>query len=334
MALHLTLASMKRWLAPLAWAVSSLACGSTRLDDSLTDAPTRLRVEPDLFEGDVACLPGTPGALQSYVVSFTQVSFGNIGVDAGPPPPTVSSPPVPCDRSVLFTAFGGRSYAADIVGFDRDVSPDEAASVAPVWSASCGRGTPDLAADAGTDPLGPTVAIFNYTVPMLGCTSFVAAGGAAESSRLVVDQASALGQLKCGSGKGKVSRFEGTLGGNRVSAACGEPLEFVVQNAAPVFHTVSLTAFEDTTSGTDAGAAVLDAGTLAPVGTVPSNPDAGVDAGTASGVDTRDAGSPDAGTIDAGASGGVARWRTQCIGRAVPGVSATATCDPLVSISP
>jgi hypothetical protein len=327
---------MRRWLGPVAWAAASLACGSTRLDDSLTDAPTRLRVDPDAFEGDVACVPGAQGALQSYVVTFEQVSLGALsaGVDAGALPPPVSSPPVPCNRATLYTAVGGQFYAADIVGFDREVSASDVGQVAPAWSASCGRGTPDLAAESGPDPLGPTEAIFNYTVPMNGCTSFVRSGSAGEPGSLVVDQASALGQLRCGSGPGQVSHFEGVLGGTRVSAACGAPLTFAVEGAAR-FYTISLTAFEGGPSGADAGAidALLDGGTPSLVDA--ALPDAATDAGLDAGVGTAPGGSvPDAGVGDAGASGGVARWRTQCIGRAVPGVSAVATCDPLASISP
>jgi hypothetical protein len=153
---------------------------------------------------------------------------------------------------------------------------------------------------------------------------------------LLVDQTSALGSLSCGQAPGQVSRLEGVLGAQRVSAACGQPLAFDVAGPSR-FHTISLTAFEASAS-TQPGsvsppppsgtADVLDA----------SVPDAAADGAapdaSPGGGSLPDAGIPsvDAGEPDAGADPGIPRWTSECIGKSAPGVTAIATCDPLVAI--
>jgi hypothetical protein len=323
-------AAMKRWHVPITALLLTAACGTSGLDDALLDQPTRVRLEPTAFEGDVACVPGAVAALQSYVVSLYQVSFNLPGVDAGPPPAPITSPLAACDRAVLFSAIAGRSYAATINGFDHEVSNDQAATATPTWTASCGYGTANLQPDAGPDPLAPTVAVLNYTVPMIGCTSFQRAGAGADVARLVVDQGSALGALQCGSGPGRVSSFEAVAGSTRVAGACGKPLQLEFSGPAR-YYTIELTALE----GPSNPGAALDAGAA----------DAAVDAalvGADAAVARADAARVDAGThADAGgataagdAGVGIARWRTQCIGHAQPGVTNLATCDPLSPITP
>jgi hypothetical protein len=151
---------------------------------------------------------------------------------------------------------------------------------------------------------------------------------------LLVDQTSALGSLSCGSGPGQVSRLEGVLGGKRVSAPCGQPLAFDVPGPSQ-FYSIALTAFEATVSASpgpvspappsSSASDVLDASVLDAAAS-----DAALDAGGS----RLDAGVPlvDAGEPDAGADPGVPRWTSECLGKSVPGVSAIATCDPLVAI--
>jgi len=323
-------AAMLRWLAACILASASLACGQGRLLDDITTSATRLRLVPESFRGNVPCQKGSEGALQSYVVRFEQVVNGVYQSDAGLL--RVTSGPVPCDQAtVLNVVVAGYSYAADIYGFDTVVTDPAAALSSARWTASCGRGgdTPDAGATA------PTYAVYGFTVQMGGCTTFSGEGGS-DGTRLVVDQTSALGSLRCGSGPGQVTRLEGVLGTQRVSAACGQPLAFDVPGVSE-FHTIALTAFEAspgaspgpvapaTPSGT---ADVLDA-SVSDAAAGDAAPDAAPGGGSPldAGVPVADGGEP-----DAGADPGIPRWTSECIGKSLPGVTAVATCDPLVPI--
>jgi len=329
-------AAMKRWFGGCLMAASvAVGCGESRLIDDVNDGPTRIAFRPALFRGEVPCRRGSPGALQSYVVNLHQAGDILEPNDAGLPlPPGLTSVPVACDRSVLFTVVPGRYYKALIYGFDRPVTAEEAASVEPRWSSTCGVLDSDPGAlDAGLAPNGPTLAVLYQTVPMTGCTPF-ALGSNEESARLVVDQVGALGALRCGSGPGQVSRLEAVLDGTRISAACGSELAFVLQGPAE-FHTIELTGFEAVAGPgeSDAGAldasAPADASAGADAAAPPAIGDGGAEAGAG------DAGPPGAGVppFDAGSTSDVPRWRSQCVGQSLPGVTSTATCDPLAPLA-
>jgi hypothetical protein len=175
--------------------------------------------------------------------------------------------------------------------------------------------------DAGLDPYRPTLSEQGATVPLRGCTTF--SGEPTEAAtRLAVDTASALGPLQCGSGPGQVFALRGTLDGETRTALCQEPLVFEVPEANR-YYTIELTGLAaDGDAGTgDAGTG--DAATPPPPAVLDASVDAGVDALDASvGAPIRDAGAappPD----------GVPRWQTSCVGRALPGATASAVCDPL-----
>lgn len=318
---------MPRW-APWLLLPCSWACSDARLLDGFAEGQTRIRVLPEAFIGDVPCLRDTPGALQFYTVQLELLDPG-AGADAGRD--ISSSPPVPCDRAVIFPAIGGRLYAADILGFDVE---EAAVATSPSrWSAACGRGG-GSPPDAGLDPLAPTEAVPGVTVPLRGCTSFGAPSSMA--SRLAVDVQSALGALRCGNAPGEVAFLEGDLEGARRRVACNEPLVFDI-SAPGRFHTLVLTGFELLA---DAGAPSDAAPPIPPL--LPA--DAGADAG--GDAEPSDAGAPaeplDAGSNpDGGFNGGAspeppsrARWRTQCVGRSAGGVTRIATCDPFAPLNP
>ena len=323
-------AAMLRWLAPGILASMSLACGQGRLPDNITTSATRLRLVPESFLGNVPCQKGAEGALQWYIVRFEQVANVPNPIDAGLP--RFTSGPVPCDQAAVLNAVApGSAYAADIYGFDTPPSDPLPPLSSARWTASCGRG--DGTPDAGG--AGPTYGVYGATVLMGGCTTFSGDGGS-DGTRLLVDQASALGSLSCGSGPGQVSRLEGVLAGRRVSAACGQPLAFDVAGPSQ-FHTIALTAFEASAStspgpvspSTPSGTAdVLDA-SVPDAAAGDAAPDAAPASGSPldAGVAVADAGEP-----DAGADPGIPRWSSECLGKSVPGVTAIATCDPLAAI--
>jgi len=314
-------APMMRWLGPCLFvALGSLACGESRLLEGYTEQDTRVRLTPESFRGNVACAPGTPGALQTYAVTFREVQQFQQQTDAGLYRAT--SALAACDRAVVLNALPGRLYVADIYGFDRVLTGSEPALDEARWTASCGR-----ANDVGLP--GPTRAVYGALVPMTGCTTFSGPGNVAAGTQLLIDQAGALGDLQCGSGPGQVSRLEGVLAGTRVSARCGDPLAFDLPSE-PQLYTIELTAFE-------ASSAALP---VPPLGDPldASLPPALADAATGD-SGALDAGLPpapgqagDSGAADAGLGLDVARWRSQCSGTSVPGATAVATCDPLQAI--
>lgn len=320
-------AAMIRRLGPLVLvALQGWACGETRLLDSFSEGLTRLRLAPSEFVGSVPCRKDTPGALRAYVARIHEVS--GTGADGGSSV-VFTSGAVPCDQAVLVPTTATRFYAAEVFGYDDSVSDAELAPGNARWTATCGRGNA-YATDAGLDPYRPTFSQRGLTVPMRGCTSFF--GGSEGASQLVVDQTGALGTRRCGQGAGEVSAFRGTLEGVSRTAACGQPLVFDVAGVEG-YHTIDLVGFE--ASG-DAGP--VDASTLPPEGPPAALPDASIDAG-----DALDAGLPPgppgpAPGVDAGDAGapvlvlGEPRWRTQCVGRSLPGFASPAFCDPLTPL--
>jgi len=329
---------MRRWLSASIWAaLSGWACSDPQLTDSVADGPTLIRVSPGAFVGSVACVPGASGALQSYVVRLQRVDATGQPADGGVANGDLQvSPPVPCDRAVVFPALPDRDYAADISGFDQAITEAELDSVVPRWSSVCGLG--GGVPDAGRDPLAPTQAVRSAIVPLRGCVPFgnVTSG----ASQLLVDTSGALGELRCGTAPGQVAFFEAQLGSSSARAACGQPLSLPVTGPA-IYQTLDLTAFE----------ASFDGGIPAPDAAAPPIPieplDAGLPADAASNAGTPEAGGagslPDAGPtpippLDGGTTSpelvGVARWRTQCIGRSLPGVVNPTTCAPLAPIDP
>lgn len=315
---------MRRRLGPLALlTLLGSACGEPRLLEGFSEGQTRIRIRPSEFVGSVGCGRGVPGALHTYIARL-QEFLPNAPPDAGFAP-LYTTAAVVCDESVIFPAIAGRRYGAEIYGFDID-APTEADLGAARWTAVCGRGRPsNVPSDAGLDPYRPTLSERGATVPLRGCTTF--SGEPAEApTQLVIDAASALGTLQCGTGPGQVFAFRGTLEGETRTALCQEPLVFDVP-AAYRYYTIELTGL-----AADGDAGVSDAG-ASDAGPAPPAPlDASIDAAADAALDAG-VGSPrrDAGALSP--EGGVPRWQTSCIGRALPGATAAAVCDPLVPLA-
>jgi hypothetical protein len=319
---------MRRRLGPLALlALLGSACGEPRLLEGFTEGQTRIRIRPSEFVGSVGCGRGVPGALHSYIARL-QEFVPNAPPDAGFAP-LYTSAAVACDQGVIFPAIAGRRYGAEIYGFDID-EPTEADLGAARWTAVCGRGQPsNVQGDAGLDPYRPTLSERGATVPLRGCTTF-SGEPAGAPTQLAIDAASALGTLQCGAGPGQVFAFRGTLDGETRSALCQQPLVFDVP-AANRYYTIELTGLAADGDAGIGDAGVTDAGRPTPPPPAPldaSVVDASVDA-------TLDAGagspSPDAGALPP--PDGVPRWQTRCVGRALPGATAAAVCDPLVPLA-
>lgn len=310
---------MMRWLTLCSFAaIGALACGESRLIDDFTEQATRVRINPEAFRGSVPCRSGVAGALQMYAVRFVALNPIPMQGDAGLF--EALSPAVPCERSIALDAFAGFRYAADVYGFDRVLDNGELPLAEARWTANCGRGELD-------GPLAPTLAVYGTMAPLTGCTTF--SGEGAGRTLIVVDQGSALGNLQCGTQPGQVVRLEGVLDGVRASARCGEPLALEVRGVAGV-HTIELTAFEAIPGATPVtpvppadllDASVPEAGDAASDAAAPI-----VDGGAPPSGTPADAGAPDAGLQD------VARWRSECVGRAQTGLSSVASCEPLQAL--
>lgn len=318
---------MRRRLGPLALlTLLGSACGEPRLLEGFTEGQTRIRIRPSEFVGSVRCGRGVPGALHTYIARL-QEFLPNAAPDAGFAP-LYTTAAVVCDESVIFPAIAGRRYGAEIYGFDID-EPTEADLDDARWTAVCGRGRPsDVPSDAGLDPFRPTLSERGATVPLRGCTAF-SGEPAGAPTQLAIDAASALGALQCGTGPGQVFAFRGTLDGETRTALCQDPLVFAVP-AANRYYTIELTGLGADGDAGVSDAGITDAGTASPAPSAPL--DASIDAAVEAALDAS-AGSP---SRDAGAPpppDGVPRWQTSCIGRALPGVTAAAVCDPLVPLA-
>lgn len=331
-------APMTRWLRACVCAAPMMmvfGCSDARLVDGSVEGQTRIRLSPGEFVGQVPCRRGVEGGLRSYVARLYVVDPAGqiIGADAGAEV-VQTSPPAACDRAVMFPSVGSRWYGAEILGFDREITEEEAANAEPLWRATCGFGA---AANEGADParFAPTLSRSGFTVPLRGCTVFGQGLPAQGTGRLQVDVTGALGELRCGQGAGQVAFVEASLGSVTTRALCGDPVVFEVAGPAR-YNTVTLRGYEQSE---DAGAAVppvpeagapiavLDAGQAADGGGDASADDAG-------GVVTVPLPSPeppDAGEVDMELVG-VPRWSTLCLGQSLPGILSVAACEPFTAL--
>ena len=207
--------------------------------------PTLVAVEPADFLGTVPCAP-LPGALQSYVATFHDVSGDLDGVVSPDGFALPSSGPVDCARRVgTNRVIVGRRYAVDVQGYDRPscssgggddclrpLSPGlplmvdaRGEPVSPRWTSSCGRqATVDPSGDAGSTT--GVRAAENTTVLVRPCT-LLGDATTAEAGGVSVDLTAALGSLECGAGAGQIERFDVTPvggGGPLGQADCGDPV--------------------------------------------------------------------------------------------------------------
>lgn len=314
-------------------------CSDARLIDGSIEGQTRIRLSPSEFVGQVPCRRGLEGGLRSYVARLYVVDANGqiVGADAGTA--TVqTSPPAACDRAVVFPGAAFQWYGAEVLGFDRDVTAEEASSVEPRWRATCGFGA---AASGGADAarFAPTPSVRGLTVPLRGCTVFGEGLPAEGTGQLQLDVTGALGGLRCGQGPGEVGFVEATLGSVTRTVLCGQPLVFDVAGPAR-YHTVGLTGFELSRDAGPGAPPVPVADATAPVPVL----DAGElgDAGTDASVDGVDAGSvvtppparaepQDAGEVEMELRG-VPRWSTRCFGQSLPGILSVAPCEPFTPL--
>jgi hypothetical protein len=158
-------------------------------------------MRPTQFDRSLVC---REGELRQYVATVIDVDLAQNPPDGGfdglP-----SAPPTDCHEGVAFgRVIDGREYIAEIDAYDRDdLRPRSAGSrrmidsdgetVPPRWTATCGvdlsegflrdggvrtpafiDGSAELTEPAATG--GPAVAQLEVTVPLIGCTAFLATG--------------------------------------------------------------------------------------------------------------------------------------------------------------
>lgn len=292
--------------------------------------PSRLRVMPSVFLGDVPCERGIEGGLQSYVADLFEPRAA--GPDAGPVEPLATARAVACDRQVFFTVPQDQLYAVRIRGYELEASDprlEDPDAVAPDWTAECGTGA--AAGDAGLNPNAPTLSVSATEVVVRDCEPLRRT--AETVLEVTVEDAlnEADGGLVCGDQPGQISTFEATVAGETQVARCGEVLRFLDLRIGD--HGVLLTAFAAGGVSDDAGgggpAEVGDAGCkpLPPVAA-----DAGFSSSDA-GALVADAGQNCSTVSDAGiVPRGPSRWRTRCYGSVVAGQTRRAQCEPLTPL--
>lgn len=244
------------WLIPLVL----LGCSRQDEDDGLVTQPTRVRVSPAVFLGDVEC--SEEGGMHTYQATLLDVTEGLEGAFRLP-----SSDVVSCDRDVEFQYVrAGRRYIAQVSAFARsDISAqnpgspvivdDEGMAVSPRWTTTCwgyddllpigmGGAQGDLDAQGGAGGASSVLGVESFSktiVTVRGCEPLD--GPLADGPTAVAfDISSALLGISCGSNAGDVGDFtvrlagedEMTAGGaggmggapmtDQPSALCGETL--------------------------------------------------------------------------------------------------------------
>jgi hypothetical protein len=152
-----------------------VGCSSANPNTVAPEAATLIGVDPSDFMAEGAC--GTQ--VQVYVATLRDLTGSDKIYDAGvsaAPFVVASSPPTPCDRSLVFGNYVvvSHAYEIDLAGYDRsDIVPDHGSSamiladgqyVAPRWTASC-LGWTD--SDGGAKP---GISYANVTVTLSVCT--------------------------------------------------------------------------------------------------------------------------------------------------------------------
>ncbi len=275
-------------------------------------------VAPEEFLGEVECLPGREGALQSYVA---QLVYPDALTDAGVAPLVIETPPVVCNRNARFSVPAGFSYGARILGYHlpaAELRESGREGIPPRWRTECGvwyRG------DAGVEADNLTPSLAGGQSRLTGCAPL----RPVPSGALLVDLAPALSaaDLECGQAPGQVSRVVASAGGRSASAPCGGMPELA--GLAPGPYEIAIVAYSHV--GLDASVCPPDGG-----------PGISLDAGAPEPPDASAGGDPvaDASTsllaVACGDAPEVARWRGSCATEAEEGVSVTVSCGSLTEL--
>lgn len=209
------------WLIPVAIA----ACSRPTEDDNLISQPTRVRVSPEVFLGDLVC--SEDGGMHSYQATLLDVTDGLEEAFQLP-----SSHVVSCKQDVEFGYVkAGRRYIAQVSGFDRSdvgvqnpgspiIVDESGAKVSPRWTTTCwgydglepaglGGESGSATGEGGSGGAGPALGVESFSrtiVTVRGCESLT---GSTEQSPTAVsfNIENALLGLDCGSEAGQVGSF-------------------------------------------------------------------------------------------------------------------------------
>jgi hypothetical protein len=203
-------------IAALAAAGSTAGCTSEADSDSTaTVATTAISVSPSLFLGDVPC-SSQGGALQSYVVTVTDLTHPESPVTLP------SSPPTACSRDTSFRYITpGRKYIAEIDGYD--VPAD---ALAPLGGAGSGgrhmllKGAGTAVAPRFTTSCAEEVATLEKNIKFDVCEPLIDHQGAGPTS-IKLDPGASLGGLTCVAAGGEVASFDITPVGSPLPALLG-----------------------------------------------------------------------------------------------------------------
>jgi hypothetical protein len=196
--------------------------------------PTRVRVSPQVFLGDLVC--SEDGGMHRYQATLLDVTDGLEEAFQLP-----SSAVVSCKQDVEFEYVkAGRRYIAQVSGFDRsDISAqnpgspiivdESGAKTSPRWTTTCwgydglepaglGGASGELTGEGGSGGDGPTLGVESFSktiVTVRGCESLT---GSSEQGPTAVSfniQTALLG-LDCGSEAGQIGTFTVALKGDVV----------------------------------------------------------------------------------------------------------------------
>jgi hypothetical protein len=209
-------ASIAASIAAFAAAASTAGCSeSTDPDLTSSVATTAVSVSPSLFLGDVPCST-QGGALQSYVVTLTDITT------PGSPATLPSSPPTPCSRDTLFRYIApARKYIAEIDGYDV-----LAGALKPLGGAGSGgrhmllEGADTAVLPRFTTSCAEEVAALQKNVQFDACEPLVDHQGAGPTS-IKLDPGTSLGGLTCAAKGGSVVSFDITPVGSPLPALLG-----------------------------------------------------------------------------------------------------------------
>lgn len=248
-------------MRPSLWLIPALllACSREDVDDNIVRQPTRVRVSPEVFLGDVAC--SEAGGMHGYQATLLDVTDGLEGAFQLP-----SSDVISCRLDAEFELVNsGRRYIALVSGFDRSdievqnpgspiVVDESGKAVSPRWTTTCwgydnllpagmGGAPADLDALGGAGGASGTLGVESFSrtiVTVRGCEPLEGAA-AADTAGVSFDISRSLLDIDCGSEAGQIGTFSvrlqsetealggaGGMGGSAgftpETASCGEVL--------------------------------------------------------------------------------------------------------------